>query len=131
MPHFQEHVLQHYTPVMNTNNHNCHTPATPLQLYGSFCPSACLSGCLAACLLIPHQPGFGGAFCTPCTSGTYSPGGSIAECRTCPSGINSLTLTPFADGAAAVAPTDCACKPGFGEFFMAAYSSDSEARRAC
>lgn len=50
----------------------------------------------------------------PCTSGTYSSGGSIAECRTCPSGINSLTLTPF-NGEYAVAPTDCACKPGFGE----------------
>lgn len=80
------------------------------------------------------RPGFGlsstpGAKCSLCPSGTYSPGGSLDQCRQCPFGTVSRAgathrreceLSPQACPIGQWAPEDavsreqCVCYPGYG-----------------
>jgi hypothetical protein len=53
------------------------------------------------------EPGYGSKLCNICPSGTYSPGGSTADCIAC-GGLG----TTVSEGS--VSPTQCGCQPGSG-----------------
>jgi hypothetical protein len=53
------------------------------------------------------QPGYGSNLCNICPIGTYSPGGTTADCIAC-GGVG----TTVSEGS--VSPTQCGCQPGSG-----------------
>jgi hypothetical protein len=53
------------------------------------------------------KPGTGGKLCGICRPGTYSPGGTTADCIAC----GGLGTTP---SDASTSPTQCGCQPGSG-----------------
>jgi hypothetical protein len=53
------------------------------------------------------QPGYGGKLCNICPVGTYSPGGTTADCIAC-GGVG----TTASEGS--TSPTQCGCQPGSG-----------------
>eukprot|EP00775_Hariotina_reticulata_P007585 gene7585-7790_t len=53
------------------------------------------------------KPGYGGKLCNVCPLGTYSPGGTTADCIAC-GGVGTTTFE------GATSPTQCGCQPGSG-----------------
>jgi hypothetical protein len=53
------------------------------------------------------QPGYGSKLCNICPRGTYSPGGTTADCISC-GGLG----TTASEGS--TSPTQCGCEPGSG-----------------